>query len=404
MKKQSKTQPKLEFETSKEFRSIFNEEFERWKKKNYGGLEELANRLGVSQQYLSQVARYGRIPGKPVIILIALNFDIDNPERLFRAAGIREPWAYDPEIRLGKISKHDSGFLSLKIDMDGFSTAIRDIIRSETKPRGTAEILGNRPLHIGLYIAYTWLYDERPSFDKPIPSGIMTDFCRMLGVSLQREVTVELLPFPRHISELRSGQFDMFGPMMQTPKIAEDILFTVPLQKVGISVLFKKDPSADLPKMPSPKSLNDLITKPYKIAVLRDSLPHLVANSKLQKSNNDLIICDSDDEAVDRLLVRGIKRPAHLYLANSLIAYDHALRHRRDLELLFDTKDTLIDLADISFAVRPDFKDILPMLNESINFLLDRGGFRERINAQLTGERAELAGLESVNVVKSLQR
>jgi hypothetical protein len=393
MSKSPKSQPKLEFETSKEFRSLFNEEFEKWKKRNYGGIDSLAARLGVSHQYLSQVARYGRIPGKPVLTLLALNFDVDNPERFMRAAGIRDGWAYEPEIRLGKISKHDSGFLSLKIDMDGFSSAIRDIVRSETRPRGTADLLGNRPLHIGLYVAYTWLYDERPSFDKPIPPGIMTDFCKMLGVALQREVTVELLPFPRHLSELRSGHFDIFGPMMQVPRVAEDILFTAPLQKVGVSILRNKEPHKDLAKLSEPQTLQDLISKPYKIAVLRDSLPHLVANSKLRKADSDLIICDSDDEAVDRLLVKGIKRPAHLYVANSLIAYDHAVRHRRDLELLFDTKETLLDLADISFAVRPDFKELLPMINESIIFLLDRGGFRDRIQSQLVGDRAELAGL-----------
>lgn len=390
-----KKPPSEQFESTKELRILFNDLFEKWQKKNYGGLDELAKRCGVSTQYLAQVRRYGRVPGKPVLILLAFNFDLNTPEDLFKAAGLREPWAYDEGIRLGKISKNETGFLSLRMDMDGFTDAIRTIVRSEIKPRGIQDLLGNRSLRIGLYSSYYWLYDKKPNENLKVPSGILPEFCRLLGLSLQREVHAEFLPFPEHVNALNQGTIDLYGPMLFTPRASGQALYTTSLHKCGISTLIRKKPHPDLELLPKPTTLKDLIEKPYRIAVLKNSLPHFIAITKLRKHDDDLILCDSDMEAVDRMLVRGSRKSAHIFVCNALIGREFLKDNPKDLEEIFNTSDSLLDMADIVFAVRPDFGEILPTLNNSMEFILERGGFRERILQQLSGNLAPLAGIRN---------
>src|SRR5262249_9800693 len=118
---------KIAFEQSKELRRVFLEQFELWKKHRHGGMEDLAQRCGVSASYLSHVGRYGRIPSRPVLILLAFNFELSDPRVLFDAAGIKESWPYDSGSRIQSGSAAEPGFLSLKLDMAGFTGAIRDI-------------------------------------------------------------------------------------------------------------------------------------------------------------------------------------------------------------------------------------------------------------------------------------
>src|SRR5688500_7069954 len=133
---------KLEFETSKRLKTIFNESFDRWRKRNGAGLDELARRCGVSQAYLAHVGRYGRVPGKPVLYLLALNLEIDNPATILDAAGLNEDWPYSPGIGLNPKNMESSGLLSVRLDMNGFTDAVRTIIRSESKQRGIKDLVG----------------------------------------------------------------------------------------------------------------------------------------------------------------------------------------------------------------------------------------------------------------------
>ena len=104
---------RVSFETSKELKHVYNEQMERWRERERSGLEELAKRCGVSPAYLAHVGRYGRIPSRPVLVLLALNFNMPDPERLLAAAGVKEPWPYDEPVALLPRSAADTGFLSL---------------------------------------------------------------------------------------------------------------------------------------------------------------------------------------------------------------------------------------------------------------------------------------------------
>jgi hypothetical protein len=368
---------KLDFETSKDLKILFNEHFDRWKRRNHGGLEELAERCGVSPAYLAHVGRYGRIPGKPVLLLLAFNFELENCQRILDAAGMKDVWPYPNDIGLNKSESRNSGLLSIKLDMDGFTEAIRAVVRSENKQRSLKDLMGRRPLRIGLNFSQKWMFDEILPTGKDRPQGFFPEFCEMLGVALQREIETVTTRFGDYVEMLSRGEIDMYGPLMAAPHSSKEIPFTAPLYKIGVSAVMRKRPTEDLEPLPVPEKADDLVRRDYKIAVLKDSLPHLLANTRWKRPDSQLIVCESDEEAVDRIVLRGIKRPAHIFICNALLA-KRIKSEQKELHLLFNSRESILDLADDSLAVRPDWPEFLPVVNEAIRFLMSRGGLSTR--------------------------
>jgi transcriptional regulator with XRE-family HTH domain len=376
----------LEFETSTELKRLFNAELDAWRKRFKLSLDDLSRRCGVSQSYLAHIGRYGRVPSKPVLILLAINFEISDPAALFRAAGIKEPWPFEGAVTLAAQEKQSEGFLSVKLDMGGFVDAIRSVVRAELKPRTLHTLLGGRPLRIGANPTQSWLFGKTATGDISLTDGIAADLYHMLQSSLQCEIETILTPFSRYIDKLSTGEIDIYGPMMSSPHSRSNIIFSLPVHRLGMSMLFRERPSQGLPELPPPTTIDELITGQYRIAVIRDSRAHLVANTHLKRSDHELLICTTDDEAVDRITLKGVARPAHVFLCNSVLAHHIHAQHREHLKLIFASPETIIDMCDNAFAIRPDWADALPAVNDAIRFIMSGGGLRERMES-LIGER-----------------
>ena len=86
---------RTEFESSPDLKRLFLRELELWRRATHLGLADLSHRCGVSPSYLAHIGRYGRIPSKPVLILLALNFGLQNPRELFESAKLSDEWPFD---------------------------------------------------------------------------------------------------------------------------------------------------------------------------------------------------------------------------------------------------------------------------------------------------------------------
>ena len=378
MKKPSaKLDTPTKIDRSRELKILFHELYGAWSKRNRAGLDELAKRCGVTPSYLAHIRRYGRIPGKPVLLLLALNFELRDPMQLFRAAGINEPWPFDPGVGLGKRNPEEDSFFTLRFDLDRFATVIRDVVRTELKPRNFRDVLAGRALRVGMNPTQQWLFEPG---EAPDSAAFFPHFCEMLQASLQCKIETQVVDFPDYVGELLSGRIDIYGPMMSAPGFAHNIPFTIPLHRMGVSALMRRRPTTGMEELPPPSDVDDIMRGKYIIAVVRNSRPHLLANTRFNRSDSSLVICESDDEAIDRVMLKGVKKPAHLFLCNSVMAHQVRSEHPRELELLFAAQDTFLDLADNSLAVRPDWPELVAILNDSLRFLFGSGGLASQLN------------------------
>ncbi len=371
-------QKKFGFETSQNLKELLAPHFELWKKKHGGDLNELAARCGVSSAYLSHVRRYGRVPSAPVLILLAFNLKIEGA-LLFHAAGVAEQFPYDRGLEITRPAEESNGLFSLKFNMDGFTETIRSIVRAEVRQRSVKDLLGNRPLRIGVNYHQYWMFESKTPPVNEKHGGLFPELCQMLGMALQKEVEFVHVPFANYIDLIAAGRIDMFGPTMIRPNLPVEILFSAPIYQLGISAVFRKRSTPDLKELPAPKSVEDLRSEAYKITVLQNSTPHLIVNTLLKRSDATILPCSSDQEGLERVLLKGIGRPAHIFVTNSITALDAARQHPRDLAPLFVERNTLLDLADNSIAIRPDWPELIPFINDAIRFVQARGGFYERL-------------------------
>ena len=385
-------QKKFGFETSQALKELLAPHFEQWKKKHGGDLDDLAALCGVSPAYLSHVRRYGRVPSVPVLILLALNFKIDG-NKLFQAAEVTEPFPYAPGLQIAQPEQQNDGLLSVRFNMEGFADAIRNIVRSEVRQRSVKDLLGSRPLRIGLNSHQFWMFDSKTPPADGKYSGIFPEFCRMLGVALQKEIEISYIPFANYIEALSNGKIDLFGPTQLRPNLPVEILFTIPIYHLGVSAVFRKRETPELEALPVPKDVEALRDERYQITVLRNSTAHLICNTLLKRPDSSLIICSSDAEGIERVTLRGISRPAHLFISNSITAIESHRQTPKDLTLLFATQNTLLDLAENSIAVRPDWPEVLPVINDAIRFVHSRGGFSERLAKLGSGPYKEVMRL-----------
>lgn len=368
---------KGEFQRSRELKILFREQFETWKKRHSGGLEELARRCGVSASYLGHIARYGRIPGKPILMLMALNFEMADPRKLFVASDIADPWPLPEELKLHAARDTEPGFLSMKVDMHGFSSAIREIVRSEMRPRSAGDPSRAGPIRIGFNVNRDCIFSPSLNENPKLLDGFFPQFYKLLAISLRQRSEPEIVSHSDYEQMMEKGHLDMFGPVIPLPERMSASIFTIPFARLGVSALGRKRSAAKILELLQPTSIEDLRRERYEIAVLRDALSHHFARTRLLRSDEDLILCDTPDEALERVVLSGIKRPAHLVIVDSVSAIRTASQHPLDFELLFAEKDTLLGLYDDCIAVRPDWPEVVNVLNETIRFLARQGSIRD---------------------------
>lgn len=376
---------KHEFQTSKELRLFFNSHVEAWRQRTDLNLRDLADRCGVSPSYLSQIGRYGRVPGRPVLILLALNFELTDPTEILRIAGSTDEWPYPLRTVLRRDRGEDQSFLSVRLDMPALTESIRTIIRDEVREQRGPQLLANRPIRIGLNPMQPWMY--LPGTIKSAPEGFFHAFCRYMGVALQRPVETKLVRFNEYREQMAAGEIDMYGPVMSPPAPSRGILYTAPIMQVGVCAVMRMRAGDDLETVKPPKSFDELKSDHYRIAVLRDALPHLIANTRLGRHDSTLVLCESDEEASDRLLLRGIRDAAHVFLCNGLMAHRLKSEHPKDVQLLFAEPGEFIDFEDATLAVSQAWRETFPVINQTVQFLLERGGFHARLQ-ELFDEKA----------------
>jgi ABC-type amino acid transport substrate-binding protein len=371
----------VDFETSAELKRLFSRELETWRSRNRLSLDDLSARCGVSPSYLSHIGRYGRIPSKPVLLLLALNFGMQDPREFFQAANVDEPWPFDDGALITKPEQSANGFLSVKLDMAGLAEAIQSVVRAELRPRTLKDLLNGRPLRIGLNPTQPWLFELDDRGQPNYKRGLLPDLCAYLENSLRSPIETSVVDFDGYIDALRTGEIDLFGPMLSTPHAPSNILFSLPINRIGMSALMRTRECPGLATLPPPKRFEDLKDTSYQIAVMRNSRAHLIANTRLNRPNETLVICSAVEEALDRLTVRGVARPVHFFICSSMNAKRHMAMHPGAFEILFDTPSTMIDIGDNAFAIRPDWPEVVPTINHAISFIMNSGGFARTIRS-----------------------
>ncbi len=367
------------FDCSPELKIQFNRCYDSWRKKHYAGLEELAARCGVSPSYLSHVGRYGRIPGKPILILLALNFELPDPSSLFDAAKLNDRWPYDDGSRIAPKEQEQNGFLSVKLDMGVLTDAIRSIIHTESRPREILDLTQGTPLRMGLNRYQGLIFFDHHS---PAKKGFFLEFCEMLAMTLRCKIETVDIPFSEYPDKIRNFEIDLFGPknvrLGSSPGQT-----TIPFCRMGLSALIRRRPSPALEGLPPPETQADLLNQSYKIAVLRNSRSHLFANVALRRQDGDLVLCDSIEETVERTMLSGIARPVHLTICNSPSAVQQKELHAADLGLSFSRPENLLELCDDCISVRSDWPELVSLINQSITYLLRTGALQERFEQWL---------------------
>ncbi len=367
-----------EFDTSSDLKRLFAQELDSWCSRNRLSIEDLSARCGVSRSYLAHIGRYGRIPSKPVLILLALNFEMKDPLALLRAAHVEEPWPFESAAGIQPVKVSTDDFLSIKLDMEGFVSAIKSVVREQFKPRTLSDLLAGRPLRIGLNLTQPWFFESNSDGSIDQTRGLVPDLCSYLETFLRCPIQTSLVPFSRHVEKLLRGEIDIFGPMIALPNAASHILFSLPVNRIGISAVMRLRDTVGLTHLPAPGVFEDLRNPEYRIAVIKGSRAHLISNTRLNRPDAALIICETVEEGLDRILMKGVARPAHIFVCNSINAYHLSQQHPKHLHQLFHERSSMVDICDNSFAIRPDWPEALPSINQALSFIMNSGGFAKR--------------------------
>lgn len=361
------------FERSAELKRLFNQHFTHWSKQHRLGMSELADRCGVSVQYLAHVGRYGRVPSRPILLLLALNFDLERPHELLKAAGSGDTWPFDAELALRPRSAADTGFLSLNLDMRGFTSAIREIVREEVKPKSLGELLGKKPLRVGLNPGQTFLFQRQ---GKAIDEGFFPELARLLSLTLHSTVLFSPVSHARFAEALERREIDLYGPVYYTAHRISQALYTAPFCSVRMGALGRTRETPTLAPLPKPRTISDLSKRPYVIAVHADSMSHHFALSDLGIPSERIIPCETSDESIERIIMREIPRPAHLLLTDAPHAYRIHAAHLKDTLPLFSPADRNMAWYEDTIAVRPDWREVVVALNDGLAFLQRNGSIK----------------------------
>ena len=359
--------PALSNHTSPRLRKLYKERLEVWKRSNGAGVEQLAQRCGVSASYLGQIARYGRVPGKPVLLLLAFNLDRNNPERWFSAADMELEWPYEPGVGLTKIERENDGFLSIKVDMSRFEDTIESVLTKTLRSRSIKELSRGKPLKVGVDLGAVWGFQQMLQGAPSTESGFFPELLRTISISLQTKFSIEPCKHWEFVERLERAEIDLFGPMFALPGRLRDSMLAVPFCSVGLSAVWRKGTHPRLEKLPKPKKLEELRSADYVIAVIKSGISNHFANTRLSREKN-LLHCETHEEREERLLLDGMARPAHLILCDSIVAKTLTQRHPQRCELLFESEPVL-DSYQHCIAVRRDWPELRTLIADSIKFL-----------------------------------
>ncbi len=379
--------PPPSFARSKALQQLFNEQISVWKRRERLGLDELAGRVGLSRSYLAQIGRYGRVPGRSSLILLALNFKLEDPAQIFRAAGLSLPWPYEEPVALGPRKEADDGLLSVKLDMRGFRDAIAQVVRAELGPKRFRDITSGRPLRVGLNRLQTMFFDSRNASANEV-RGFFPTLLRVLSSSLQCDVELKDISHTDYTDLFARDKLDLFGPVFTTPRRLEGARYTRAFCSVGLSALYRKEAHPRLAPLPEPTTRNDLRNRFYQIAVLKESQAHHFVTTELALPDEQLLICETSEESLERVAMSTVGRPAHLLICDSNIALELATAHAQKLSLLFAEQGRALQYYEDAIAVRPDIPELCDLINSTMSFLSQSGSLAELLSDKLSQKYA----------------
>ncbi len=372
-----------QFECSTELKKSFQQLSDAWCRRNRLSLADLASRCGVSTQYLSHITRYGRIPSRPVLLLLALNLEVPDPSEFYRLANVDEPWPFELDLGLRRRSATEGGLLSINLDMNGFTQAIRDIVRAEVQPKGIDTLLAGRPLRVGLNRGQFFLFDKTES------EGFITEIFRALGLAIHAAIEFIDVPHSNFAAELARGAIDVYGPLYQTPQRAGSGLFCSSLCRVSPALLRRVRDAANFKNLPAPVGLNQLRMKEYVVAVHADTMAHHFIEAELGVPKARILACELADEAIERILLTNLTRPAHLMLTDMPFARRALDAHPDTLELV--TLDD--DMSSCAFvntlATRQDWPTLASVMNQALALMKSSGNI-SRIFTRTVPDAKEL--------------
>ena len=354
------------FQTSRALRTMFNRNYDAWAEKHNRGLSDLAELCGVTTAYLSQVARYGRVPSRPVLILLAFNFDLTDPAELFQAAELTDPWPYNRGVTLQKRASKNN-LLELRFDEDNFKSLIREVVQQELRPRSLKQMTQGRPIRIGLNLNQSFLIQKENQNYR----GFFHELLSQLSLFLQHRIDLIEVSYLDCFDMLQRGELDLYGPIYLTPQRLDQALYSQTILEQGLAALMRKSNFNNIPKLAEPKDLKDIITKGYTIAVMEGTAAsHFVQNHCPQ---NPIIKCSTHQECVERITL-SVERQAHLIICDAGIAEKNAKEDPDGLlSLKFSWPDKWLGTLGTNLAIRPDWRELKTLIDNALDFLSDEG-------------------------------
>jgi transcriptional regulator with XRE-family HTH domain len=367
------TEKEHNFQTSRPLKNLFNTLLEAWAKSNRQDISDLAELCGVTTAYLSQITRYGRIPSKPVLILLAFNFGLKDPQQLFNAAEISDPWPYATNLGLEQ-RKNSRNLLELKFDEDSFKDLVREVVQQELRPRSLKQLTQGKHLRIGMNLQQSFLLKKQDSNY----SGFFYDLLQQLSLFLQHRVDLIDTSYLDCFDLLQRGELDIYGPIYLTPQRLDQALFSEIMVEQGLSAIIRRSNFNSIPKLPDPKDLQDIASKPYVIAVLEGTASsHFVRN---HCPNNQVLLCSSHTECIERVSL-SLERQAHVLICDAGIA-ERSIKEdtHKLLSVKFNTPKTWLGTLGTSMAIRPDWRELKTLIDSALEFLADEDLFTQLYN------------------------
>jgi hypothetical protein len=257
--------------------------------------------------------------------------------------------------------------------MNGFANAIRDIVRAEIQPKRIENLLGNRPLRVGLNRGQFFLFDERKQH---VNEGFFPELIRALVLSLHCEVEFIDIAHGEFDKKFEQGLIDCYGPIYRTARRIGHGLFSKAFCHVSVAGIGRVRKATNLSDLPAPKRIVDLRKRDYIIAVHRESMAHHFLEAELGIPAARILPCDVPEEAIERVVLTSLPRPAHLIVTDSPFALKVQQNHPTTTEMLFSNSDADLSPFENTLAVRPDWPALLSVLDESLEYLRKNGALK----------------------------
>ena len=381
----------LVFAQSQELKTTFNALSEQWCRKYRLGLSDLAERCGVSTQYLSHIGRYGRIPSQPILLLLALNLEVKDPQSLFQQAGVNKEWPFEPGIGLRAQPANETGLLSINLDMHGFTNAIKEIVRAEVQPKRLDDLLKGKPLRVGLNQAQFFMFDTSKKADI---EGFFPELLRTLALALQCEVQFIAVSFQDYAKKLSRGEIDCYGPIYATTSRLTHAPLTKSFCQVPLSGLARVKRISRLPYLPVPRKLSELREEPYVIAVHANTMAEHFAVTALGIPQERIISCSLAEEAVERIMLSNIPRPAHVMLTDAPFADKITREHGNAVSQVFDDADEDFTYFEDTIAIRADWPVLQSAIEQTLEMLKRNGTIKRLLKRYMSEHYSTMISLK----------